>query len=75
MIYIGALIVSQKVVKDTAKGTKYNLTAEDTEGNKLTLKFTFENFTDFKALAVGDVLDPKKIEWQGQIEGSKEGQD
>lgn len=67
MIYVGPFIVSSKTVKDTAKGATYELTAEDNDGNKLKLKFRFENFSDFEAYSVGDSIDPKPFTWQSVI--------
>lgn len=67
MIYIGPLIVSSKTIKDTVKGSVYELTAEDHDGNKLKLKFRAENFSQFKAFSIGDPIDPKTITWQSVV--------
>ena len=64
MIYIGTLRVAQKVAKETTKGIKYQVKAEDVDGNKITLVV---EQSDFKTLSVGDVLGHDKLSWQEEI--------
>jgi hypothetical protein len=66
MIEIGVLRVAQKIAKETTKGLKYSIKAEDMDGNKLTLELEHE---DFKAYSIGDPIDPHAIEWQDILEG------
>lgn len=67
MIYVGPLIVSSKSIKETVKGSVYELTADDQDGNKLKLRFRAENYSTFKAYSIGDAIDPKAITWQSVV--------
>ena len=73
MIYVGPFTVSQKIVKDTVKGTQYEITAGDPEGNKFKIIFDFSNFSEFKKYSVGDEIDPGSFEWQSTLEKPEDG--
>jgi len=48
MIYIGTVRIVQKVAKETTKGVKYQLKAEDMDGNKITPHRRSERLQDIQ---------------------------